>query len=295
MAPLWEAEGVRLRIVTESDADPPADVAWLHVDQSVVPASWQARLERFPRVINGRVLDIRKRRISANLVSRYGEDPGPVIVKSDLNCGGFPDFRHDTGAALRPLTAILGRRAAGALLRGLARFEARRAWQRRRILPTGAYRVFPRRRDVPEGVWANPNLVVERFLPERDGRWYCCRHWVFLGSREVQRFSFATDPVVKARDNVRPLPDPVPPELRALRQRLGFDYGKFDYGIVDGRVVLYDVNRTPGITDDWRRHLHTAAGLYGGLRDFLEFREVQERGEPAADLATQPAAAAGHA
>ena len=23
-----------------------------------------------------------------------------------------------------------------------------------------------------------------------------------------------------------------------------FDFGKFDYGIVDGRVVLYDVNKT---------------------------------------------------
>ncbi len=32
-----------------------------------------------------------------------------------------------------------------------------------------------------------------------------------------------------------------------MRKDLGFDFGKFDYAIVDGRVVLYDVNRTPNL------------------------------------------------
>jgi hypothetical protein len=217
------------------------------------------------------------------------------MVKSDLNSGGFPDFRHELQRAIpAPLVAALGRRAVGAAIRLLAGIEARRSWRRRRLLASGAYRVFRSRSEVPEGVWTNPNLVVERFLPERDGRWYCCRHWVFFGSREVQRFSTALEPVVKARENVRPLAEPVPPELRTLRRRMGFDYGKFDYGMVDGKVVLYDVNRTPGITADLRRHLHTAAELYGGLGEFLEGCEgSRPRGEAQPQPAPSPAPAAG--
>jgi len=36
-----------------------------------------------------------------------------------------------------------------------------------------------------------------------------------------------------------------PPELRAARKSLGFDFGKFDYVIRDGKAVLFDANRTP--------------------------------------------------
>ena len=31
-----------------------------------------------------------------------------------------------------------------------------------------------------------------------------------------------------------------------LRQELGFDYGKFDYVVHDGRPVLLDANKTTG-------------------------------------------------
>jgi hypothetical protein len=54
-----------------------------------------------------------------------------------------------------------------------------------------------------------------------------------------------------------------------MRARLGFDYGKFDYGIVDGQVVLYDVNRTPAASSDPRHHRRTLAALPEGLYDFF--------------------------
>ncbi len=38
---------------------------------------------------------------------------------------------------------------------------------------------------------------------------------------------------------------PVPDEVLALRRELGLDYGKIDYVIHDGQVVILDVNRTP--------------------------------------------------
>lgn len=77
------------------------------------------------------------------------------------------------------------------------------------------------------------------------------------------------DPVVKFRGVMERTDDPVPDELRRVRARMGFDYGKFDYGIVDGEVVLYDVNRTPGAAADPRVHVATVDALAPGLDDFL--------------------------
>jgi len=39
--------------------------------------------------------------------------------------------------------------------------------------------------------------------------------------------------------------DPIPAELRERREQLGADYGKIDYVIREGRVEIFDINRTP--------------------------------------------------
>jgi hypothetical protein len=128
-------------------------------------------------------------------------------------------------------------------------------------------------RDVPAGVWANENLVVERFLAERQGDLYCCRHWLFFGDAEVSRRTMSPDPMVKlAAGNPTPLAEPVPGQLREIRARLGFDYGKFDYGIVNGEVVLYDTNRTPGANADPRMHGQTIEVLSRGILTFAAQR-----------------------
>jgi hypothetical protein len=38
---------------------------------------------------------------------------------------------------------------------------------------------------------------------------------------------------------------PVSEEILEVRRRLGFDYGKIDYVVHEGQVVLIDVNTTP--------------------------------------------------
>jgi hypothetical protein len=129
--------------------------------------------------------------------------------------------------------------------------------------------VFENKSLVPKGVWGNKHLVVERFVPEHSVGAYRCRHWLFFGDRDVGRITTSEHPMVKLNDTVEELRDPIPEELRALRKRLGFDYGKFDYGIVDGNVVVYDVNRTPGATTDSNRHASTVRTLAGGLLLFL--------------------------
>ena len=75
--------------------------------------------------------------------------------------------------------------------------------------------------------------------------------------------------MVKFRGVMERTSEPVPDELRRIRQEMGFDYGKFDYGVVNGEVVLYDVNRTPGASADPRVHAQTVEALSPGLLEIL--------------------------
>jgi hypothetical protein len=268
MIPHWEAMGFQVAVVTDRDKFVPADVALLHIDLSVVPDSCRRLAERYPLVLNGRVLDIRKRRFSRLLVDRMDSHAGSVIIKTDCNYGGWPEFRK--GFLESPIGPLVRRlEIEEAACNKLAWLEARRPWRWRRMLPPTAYLVCAERGRVPSGVWRNPNLIVERFAAERDGSEYCCRHWLFFGNQEVSRRSVSPNPVVKVSGRLEWISDPVPEELRKIRAQLGFDYGKFDYGIVDGEVVLYDVNRTPGSAADPRRHAETIELLSQGLRDAL--------------------------
>ena len=269
MIPRWEAMGFKVVVVTDTDAFVPADAALLHVNLSVVPESCRRLAEQYPLVLNGSVLDIRKRSFSRLLVDRQMPCTGKVIVKTDFNYGGWGEFR--LGILESPIGRLLLRRySEQSVCRKLGWFEARKPWRWRRMLPVGHYQVFEDRDGVPGGVWNNKNLIVERFTAERSGSNYRCRHWLFFGPKEVSRIATSSDPVVKASATLEPTADPVPEELRAIRAHLGFDYGKFDYGIVDGKVVLYDVNRTPGSLADPARHAQTIEVLSDGLRGTLE-------------------------
>jgi hypothetical protein len=213
-------------------------------------------------------VDICKRRFSRLLVDREGPDPGPVIVKTDANAGGWRELRGSL------LESSVGRRTRrfdprGLLWRRVMRLEAARPWHARRVPRFRGYPVYASRELVPDGVWRNPHLVVERLAAERQGDLYLCRHWLFFGSREVSRRTVSSHPVVKFRGVMERTSDPIPEELRAIREDLGFDYGKFDYGIVDGEVVLYDVNRTPGASANPKLHAHTIETLFPGVREFL--------------------------
>jgi hypothetical protein len=65
------------------------------------------------------------------------------------------------------------------------------------------------------------------------------------------------EPVIKGANILEFEEAPTPPELYSIRQRLGFDYGRFDYVLRDGKVVLFDVNRTPAY--DWFEETHQVA------------------------------------
>jgi hypothetical protein len=218
----WEAAGHRVVVHHGSERLPPADVAWLHVDRSVIPPEYVEAVRVYRRVVNGAVVDIRKRSFSEQLVTPHDGYDGPVIVKTDLNSGGVPEALNEEASRL------LGNPAGPDV-----RFMTER------------YPIFPAARQVPEAVWSDRDLVVERFVPEREAGNYCARAWVFLGDRERCNKMVGPHPVVKAADAVERVPVPVPEAIRAWRARLGFDYGKFDFVVHEGRPILLDVNRTP--------------------------------------------------
>ena len=156
---------------------------------------------------------------------------GPVIVKTNRNFGGRPEARLvNKGPLLRRYVHL---------------FRNKLPWSYRSRLFASDYHIFESISQGPRVVWHNPDLVAERFLPECHDGFYCLSTWVFLGDSETNSLSYSHQPVVKAsnilrRETVAEVPD----ELRQMR-RLRFDFGEFDYAIVDGRVVLYDTNRTP--------------------------------------------------
>ena len=204
---------------------PDGDVAIMHVDLSLVPAAYSEAAKRYPLVVNGAAVDVRKRLVSRHLLTRNDGWTGPVIVKTDLNFSGIPEklaaesFRRDGKAADLPPGPI--------------------------VSTTRPYPIFTSASEVPAEVWDNPGFVVERFLPEQDEHGYCVRAWVFFGDRERCTRYRGSHPIVKSATIVAHEPAPVPDELRAERERLGFDYGKFDFVVRDGQAILLDANRTP--------------------------------------------------
>jgi hypothetical protein len=115
--------------------------------------------------------------------------------------------------------------------------------------------------------------VVEKFLPERRGDFYCLRTWVFFGRSERAALHLSRDPVVKrVTTEQREIVDHVPDEIRAMRRRLGFDYGKFDFVIHEGVPVLLDANCTPTTHPEWNPRVRALAeNLARGLYDLLEW------------------------
>lgn len=248
---VWRAEGHEVLVHEGLGPPPPADLAILHADLTVIPEAYLALARAYPRTLNGSVGDISKHVISHSGVRRGDGYTGPVIVKTISNCAGVMetrDARHTRGFTW---------------LRHAVR--RRLPWYFRASLDD--YPVFSSPAAVPSPVWFNRDLFVERFQPERHEEFYCLRTWVFFGDRETHSISYALSPVIKGGRVVRrePLAE-VPAELREIRARLGFDYGKFDYAVVAGRPVLYDVNRTPGTGDKpspllQERFSELAAGL----------------------------------
>lgn len=206
-----------------------ADVVFLHIDLTVLPPSYARLLHEHPCVINRHATDISKTRFSEIRLSAAADHDGPVIIKTISNYGGRPEENLKQSLVGNPVRPVFDWATASAL---------------------GDYPVLPSLAAVPSGVWLNPHLMVEKYVPEKtpDGL-YAVREWVFLGRCDVHYMNLSHEPVIKGQNTVGKvmMPDePVPEKLREIRRQLGMDYGKFDYVIHEGQPVLYDANKTMG-------------------------------------------------
>lgn len=226
---IWERKGFRVEI--GPGYDPGASICVLHHDRTLLDRALLPSAPPGVRPINGEVLDISKRAISTLRLSPDTPWPGQVIVKTNLNHYGVPESQGVRDNATRRLRKRL----------------ARYSWRAARMLPERYYPVLNSLQGVPDWVWSDPAYIVEKFLPERteDGL-YSVRGWMFFGNRGDAYRVISSHPLVKAGTMVRHEPvEQIPKELIALRERLKFDYGKFDYVEHDGKPILLDANKTP--------------------------------------------------
>jgi hypothetical protein len=270
IAECWVKSGIRVSVVSDPRARIEADLAILHVDLTVTPKDYLACVQRCAATVNGAVSDISKRAISAHLLRREDRYEGPVIVKTDRNCAGFPEARV---ANTNWMSGKPGTVDETALHYYLDEMDLRTSRQRRYGSQRAFldYRVFDSISEVPAAVWDDNELVVERFLPERiDGR-YCIRTWLFFGDQDRHAIFYSHDPIIKSHNVVESERlSEVPDELRQMRRNLKFDFGKFDYTMVDGRPILFDANRTPTIGNFPKdRYLPLAQSLANGIGAFL--------------------------
>src|SRR5436309_8684921 len=91
LAEFWRQDGHRVHHLFGTRKFVPADLLLIHVDLSVVPDEYLEFASRYPIALNKAAKDIRKSLISTNLVRQGDRYSGQVIVKSDLNSGGFPE------------------------------------------------------------------------------------------------------------------------------------------------------------------------------------------------------------
>lgn len=245
----WEESGHRVLLHRGTATPPAGDLAILHVDVTVVPQAYRDLGRHYPRVLNAQSWDARKSRYSQCLLAKGDAWDGPVLIKTEANHGGHVD---DT---LRRL----------ALQAGLGS-----------DIPEGAlmdsYFLCDSMRRVPEAIWATPGVIVEKFLPEREGNRNHLRVWTFCGREERSTRYRSPDALIRAANYESREPVEVPDEIRAWRPRLGFDMGKFDYVRHDGRYILIDANRTPSAPAHFADHPEVAASferIARGIEAFL--------------------------
>jgi hypothetical protein len=246
----WEALGHRVILHRGLAAPPPGDIAFVHVDLTVIPEGYMDLARSYRRVVNAATADIRKSRYSDCLLARGDAWEGPVIIKTEANHGGHVD---DALARMSLEAGIASDAVPPAVMDN--------------------YYLCRSMREVPADIWTTPGVIVEKFLPEEDERGSYIRFWTFFG-REERSLRYRAAPgvaLIRFADFIDREPVPVPDEIRAARERLGFDFGKFDYVKHGDRYFLIDANRTPGAPPTFTADAAVRASLdklAGAIADF---------------------------
>jgi len=240
-AKVWREDGHEVLFVLGAGKVVPADVAIVHVDLTVVPDEYLELARQYPVSLNGNVRDIRKSTFSTLRLVRGDAHTGKVIVKSELNYAGLPE----RGAGRSPYAP----RA--------ATFKS----------PLD-YLIYDNIDEVPQALWADPGLIVERFVSDMEDGLYVMYAMNFFGDRYTCGKLLGPSPIVCGKTQQRLERVPSHPDMMELRERMGFDFGKFDYVMREGKPVLLDANKTTGagtvpLTEERMRvQRYRAEGLY---------------------------------
>ena len=244
LAEIWKRNGFDVQMMRGNCESVRAGVLIPQIDLSVFPSTYRQLLNSDVRVINRRVVDIRKSTFSRNLVSLHDDYHGPVIVKTNANYGGLSD--RSTIKALPWHRKMLERlRRASLALHKIVLSGSFNPLAYASTLSPDSYPVFMSKHQLPRAVFKNKDLIVEKFLPEKQGQFFYTRSYAFLGDVEVVVRMRSEFPVVKASSETELEFVAVDDTIAATRRELGFDYGKFDYVLHDGEAVLLDINTTP--------------------------------------------------
>jgi hypothetical protein len=259
LARFWAEQGITVQIIRGIRNTVQADLVINHVDLTVTPDEYIAFMDNFKYKVNFNVINISKKLYSNNLLTKNDNYKGMVFIKTDANCGGKIDY----------LISQMEKYG-----RPVFNRDKQSNWKSKFFMNSYNYRLLNSIDEVPEGVWDNSNLIVEKFMPEKaDNNYFQVRYWYFMGNREFNIGVQADKPVVKGPNiKKRFFIDHIPDELREIRSKFGFEYGRFDYSIVDGKVNIFDMNRTPTIGNSMQELFGSRypSELANGLHSILD-------------------------
>lgn len=218
---------------------PNADLGILHVDMTVVSQDFIDACSAYPIVLNGRFIDNSKRLISKHLLSPDCDYSGAVIIKTNANYGGLHELRakYPEGCP-RELVAIHPN-------------DPATRWSLVQHIPTESYVVLESIEEVNQDIWTNPYLVVEKFTPEIDADGlYCMRACLFFGDEEVGLLVKSGSQIIKGRDVIERqfISGIAPSEVQQFKKNHHMEFGRIDYVIHQGEVVILDANKTASLS-----------------------------------------------
>ncbi len=196
----------------------------MHVDLSVIPekyAAWAARKAGNCVIWNARINDIRKSRVSSHLLSRQDNWDGPVILKTECNCGARPE-----GALKSPLK--------------------KQTWRDAGNPEKQDYIVKNSMSEVPSWAWNSPHWVVERYFGAAETGKSIWNLTILGDELELVRFTADSPTDYKQGRFEQWEFKEVDDELRKMANDLNIEYGRLDLLKINGSWVLLDVNKTPG-------------------------------------------------
>ena len=233
-AKIWREDGLQVDFVYGTTKFVPADLAILHVNLSIVPDKYIAFASQYPKALNKTIKDIRKSTFSSLRLNPGDVYEGAVIVKTNLNYAGIPERRCRS----------LGRRFIDFIS------SADMVYHKKITHPMD-YKIYEKLQQVPQAYFDNPEMIVEKFIPEREGDYYCIRTCLFCGKRMTFSYLKSKAPIIRARSKVQFEKSVPEPQVIELINRFHFDFGKFDYVIHQGKAFIFDINKTPGNRRHW--------------------------------------------